>query len=298
MKTLGRDGEPVALGFARPRQGLAHRRLLAHVRLLQRPDGVRQRFQGTERARGSVRNPGSQALGPSSSGRTCVSTTASRSRRLTSSFRCCVTRIQRWRRKRRRSLMQSIRSRRPGRCKSRSCSTRRTSMPALLAVTHFVIVAAGTKDFSKGNGTGPFACKEFTPANAVSSRAIRTFGSRGCHNSMKCSSSESSMMRRVSTPCSRATARLARARPRRRAAQARRQLWRAGEPVGPIQRPDPAKTRRLPATPSLCRRSNTCMIASASRRRCCALRDHRQRPPGSRVASVLPCGTVAAHLRL
>ncbi|HYS63239.1 MAG TPA: ABC transporter substrate-binding protein [Paraburkholderia sp.] len=36
-------------------------------------------------------------------------------------------------------------------------------LPALLAVPHFVIVADGTKDFSKGNGTGPFVCKEFTP---------------------------------------------------------------------------------------------------------------------------------------
>jgi peptide/nickel transport system substrate-binding protein len=36
-------------------------------------------------------------------------------------------------------------------------------LPALLAVPHFVIVAAATKDFSKGNGTGPFVCKEFMP---------------------------------------------------------------------------------------------------------------------------------------
>ncbi|MFM0520949.1 MULTISPECIES: ABC transporter substrate-binding protein [Caballeronia] len=37
-------------------------------------------------------------------------------------------------------------------------------LPALLAIPHLVIVAANTTDFSKGNGTGPFTCKEFTPA--------------------------------------------------------------------------------------------------------------------------------------
>jgi peptide/nickel transport system substrate-binding protein len=37
-------------------------------------------------------------------------------------------------------------------------------LPTLLAIPHMVIVAANTTDFSKGNGTGPFVCKEFTPA--------------------------------------------------------------------------------------------------------------------------------------
>ncbi|VXC96779.1 Extracellular solute-binding protein [Burkholderia sp. 8Y] len=37
-------------------------------------------------------------------------------------------------------------------------------LPTLLAIPHFVIVAANTTDFSKGNGTGPFVCKAFTPA--------------------------------------------------------------------------------------------------------------------------------------
>jgi peptide/nickel transport system substrate-binding protein len=37
-------------------------------------------------------------------------------------------------------------------------------LPALLAIPHFLIVAANTKDFSKGNGTGPFVCKQFSPA--------------------------------------------------------------------------------------------------------------------------------------
>jgi peptide/nickel transport system substrate-binding protein len=37
-------------------------------------------------------------------------------------------------------------------------------LPTLLAIPHLVIVAANTTDFSKGNGTGPYVCKEFTPA--------------------------------------------------------------------------------------------------------------------------------------
>lgn len=36
-------------------------------------------------------------------------------------------------------------------------------LPTILAMHHFMIVADGTTDFSKGNGTGPFVCKEFTP---------------------------------------------------------------------------------------------------------------------------------------
>ena len=36
-------------------------------------------------------------------------------------------------------------------------------LPTILAMHHFMIVADGTTDFSKGNGTGAFVCKEFTP---------------------------------------------------------------------------------------------------------------------------------------
>ncbi|RCW78722.1 ABC transporter substrate-binding protein [Phyllobacterium bourgognense] len=36
-------------------------------------------------------------------------------------------------------------------------------LPTILAMHHFMIVANGTTDFSKGNGTGPFICKEFQP---------------------------------------------------------------------------------------------------------------------------------------
>lgn len=36
-------------------------------------------------------------------------------------------------------------------------------LPTILAMHHFMIVANATTDFSKGNGTGPFVCKEFQP---------------------------------------------------------------------------------------------------------------------------------------
>ncbi|NYZ12278.1 ABC transporter substrate-binding protein [Azospirillum sp. RWY-5-1] len=36
-------------------------------------------------------------------------------------------------------------------------------LPTILSMHHFMIVAAGTTDFSKGNGTGAFACKTFEP---------------------------------------------------------------------------------------------------------------------------------------
>lgn len=36
-------------------------------------------------------------------------------------------------------------------------------LPTILALHHFMIVANGTTDFSKGNGTGPFVLKEFQP---------------------------------------------------------------------------------------------------------------------------------------
>ncbi len=36
-------------------------------------------------------------------------------------------------------------------------------LPTILALHHFMIVADGTTDFAKGNGTGPFVLKEFKP---------------------------------------------------------------------------------------------------------------------------------------
>ncbi|WP_134495300.1 ABC transporter substrate-binding protein [Microvirga pakistanensis] len=44
-------------------------------------------------------------------------------------------------------------------------------LPTILALHHFMIVADGTTDFSKGNGTGPFILKEFQPG--VRSVAVR-----------------------------------------------------------------------------------------------------------------------------
>jgi peptide/nickel transport system substrate-binding protein len=46
-----------------------------------------------------------------------------------------------------------------------------SELPTLLAIYQFVIVKDGTTDFSKGNGTGPFLCKEFSPG--VRSVAVR-----------------------------------------------------------------------------------------------------------------------------
>lgn len=36
-------------------------------------------------------------------------------------------------------------------------------LPTILSMHHFMIVADGTTDFSSGNGTGPFKCKQFEP---------------------------------------------------------------------------------------------------------------------------------------
>ncbi len=44
-------------------------------------------------------------------------------------------------------------------------------LPVLLGISQFLIVKDGTTDFSKGNGTGPFVCKEFSPG--VRSVAVR-----------------------------------------------------------------------------------------------------------------------------
>ncbi|MDH2432695.1 ABC transporter substrate-binding protein [Pokkaliibacter sp. MBI-7] len=44
-------------------------------------------------------------------------------------------------------------------------------LPSILAVSHMLIVAEGTTDFNKGNGTGPFKVQEFKPG--VRSVAVR-----------------------------------------------------------------------------------------------------------------------------
>jgi peptide/nickel transport system substrate-binding protein len=44
-------------------------------------------------------------------------------------------------------------------------------LPVILGTPHFMIVKEGTTDFTKGNGTGPFTVKEFTPG--VRSIAVR-----------------------------------------------------------------------------------------------------------------------------
>ncbi|RFB79807.1 ABC transporter substrate-binding protein [Methylovirgula sp. 4M-Z18] len=44
-------------------------------------------------------------------------------------------------------------------------------LPTILAIHHFMIVADGTSDFSKGNGTGAFICQEFQPG--IRSIAVR-----------------------------------------------------------------------------------------------------------------------------
>lgn len=44
-------------------------------------------------------------------------------------------------------------------------------LPSILAISHLVIVPDGTTDFSKGIGTGPFKCQEFSPG--VRSVAVR-----------------------------------------------------------------------------------------------------------------------------
>ena len=41
--------------------------------------------------------------------------------------------------------------------------TPNADLPVILGTTHFMIVKDGTTDFSKGNGTGPFVIKEFSP---------------------------------------------------------------------------------------------------------------------------------------
>jgi peptide/nickel transport system substrate-binding protein len=49
-----------------------------------------------------------------------------------------------------------------------------TELPTILAVYQFVIVKNGTTDFSNGNGTGPFICKQFSPG-------VRSVGVRNPH---------------------------------------------------------------------------------------------------------------------
>lgn len=49
--------------------------------------------------------------------------------------------------------------------------TKNADLPAILAVSHFLIVRDGTTDFKKANGTGAFICQEFQPG-------IRSIGTR------------------------------------------------------------------------------------------------------------------------
>lgn len=46
-----------------------------------------------------------------------------------------------------------------------------TELPAVLAVSHFLIIADGTTTFTTANGTGPFKCAEFLPG--VRTQAVR-----------------------------------------------------------------------------------------------------------------------------
>jgi peptide/nickel transport system substrate-binding protein len=50
-------------------------------------------------------------------------------------------------------------------------SSPNADLPSILGTMHFAIVKDGTTDFSKGNGTGAFLCKEFQPG--VRSLAVR-----------------------------------------------------------------------------------------------------------------------------
>ncbi|ANF56877.1 ABC transporter substrate-binding protein [Halotalea alkalilenta] len=50
-------------------------------------------------------------------------------------------------------------------------SSPNVELPSILAVSHMMIVQAGTTDFTKGIGTGPFRCQEFNPG--VRSVAVR-----------------------------------------------------------------------------------------------------------------------------
>ena len=50
-------------------------------------------------------------------------------------------------------------------------SSPNSELPSIFAVYQFVVVKDGTTDFSKGNGTGPFVCKEFSPG-------VRSVGTR------------------------------------------------------------------------------------------------------------------------
>lgn len=42
-----------------------------------------------------------------------------------------------------------------------------SDFPAILGISNFAVIKAGTVDFSTANGTGPFCCKEFTPGIRV-----------------------------------------------------------------------------------------------------------------------------------
>lgn len=55
-------------------------------------------------------------------------------------------------------------------------------LPVILSLHHFMIVADGTTDFSKGNGTGPFMVEEFTPGvRSIGVRNPNYFKTGGAH---------------------------------------------------------------------------------------------------------------------
>jgi peptide/nickel transport system substrate-binding protein len=56
-------------------------------------------------------------------------------------------------------------------------SSPNAELPTILAVYQFVIVKKGTTNFSRGNGTGPFICKEFSSVQWAC--AILTTSMRG-----------------------------------------------------------------------------------------------------------------------
>jgi peptide/nickel transport system substrate-binding protein len=60
------------------------------------------------------------------------------------------------------SQMQEIKATAPDQVQI-TLSSPNAELPTVLAVYQFTVVKNGTTDFSKGNGTGPFICKQFSP---------------------------------------------------------------------------------------------------------------------------------------
>lgn len=55
-----------------------------------------------------------------------------------------------------------------------SLTSPNTELPAVLAISHFLIIADGTQTFTTANGTGPFKCADFKPG-------VRTLATRNDH---------------------------------------------------------------------------------------------------------------------